>query len=229
MLRLLREIHRFGNDVTVQMDVTRNDRLNYLCGRQYGTVFVENRYTWTANSFPHRILRNLWMISRYLPASRFQFELLNPDLNADKYAPADPFAPQRYSMDYLFASVMLSNPLFWMEMQFLPARRREELARIMPIWKGLQKQLAQADVCPIGEKPSGRSMTGFCIFTNGTPAYLLLFREVTDRTQAWIPAPVEKAETEILAANGACKVSVENRFVSAEFESPRSYALVKLI
>ena len=228
-LHLLKTIYSFGDDVAVQLDVTRNLRMNYLCGRQYGTVFVENRYTWTANSFPHRILRNLWMISRYLPASRFQFELLNPDLNADKYAPADPFAPQRYSMDYLFASVMLSNPLFWMEMQFLPARRREELARIMPIWMGLQKQLAQADVCPIGEKPSGRSMTGFCIFTNGTPAYLLLFREVTDRTQAWIPAPVEKAETEILAANGACKVSVENRFVSAEFESPRSYALVKLI
>ncbi|MBE6553063.1 MAG: hypothetical protein E7666_01845 [Ruminococcaceae bacterium] len=229
MLRLLREIHRFGKDVTVQMDVTRNERLNYLCGRQYGTVFVENRYSWTANSFPHRILRNLWMISRYLPASRFQFELLNPDLNADKYAPNDPFAPHLYSMDYLFASVMLSNPLFWMEMQFLPERRRAELKGIMSVWKGLQEELAQADVCPIGEKPSGRSMTGFCVTSNGVPAYLLLFREATDRTDAVLSAPVQKAQTKILASNGNCAVRVENGSVSVHFDAPRSYALVQLI
>ena len=68
MLDMLRAIHSFGDDVTVQMDVTRYERLNYLCGREFGTVFVENRYTKTGNSFPHRVLRNLWTISKYVPA-----------------------------------------------------------------------------------------------------------------------------------------------------------------
>ena len=43
-LSLLKEVYRFGDDVAVQLDVTRNYRTNYLCGKQYGIVFVENRY-----------------------------------------------------------------------------------------------------------------------------------------------------------------------------------------
>lgn len=116
-LSLLKRIYSLGDGVTVQLDVTRNERLNYLCGWKYGTVFVENRYTKTANSFPHRILRNLWMLSRYLPAGRFQFELINPALNTERYDAADPFAPTHYTMDYLFAQVMLSNPL-WRSARF---------------------------------------------------------------------------------------------------------------
>ncbi len=228
MLRMLKEIHAFGDDVTVQMDVTRNNRLNYLCGRQYGTVFVENRYTQSGNFFPYGCLKNLWMISKYLPASRFQFELVNPDLNTDCYREGDPFAPCHYSMDYLFASVMLSNPLFWMEMQFLSEKRRAELAPIMAVWKEHREALAQMDVCPIGEKPNGRSITGFCVSENGAAKYLLLFREVTEQCSATVFAPVAAAKTEILAANGECAVAVEDGRICVEFKNPRSYAFVKL-
>ena len=228
MLRLLNEIHSFGNDVTVQMDVTRYERLNYLCGREFGTVFVENRYTKTANSFPHRILRNLWTISRYIPSSRFQFELLNPDLNTDRYAENDIFAPKHFDMSYLFATVMLSNPLFWMEMQFLSSERREELRGIMSVWKEHRETLAIADVLPIGEKPSGRSITGFYVSVKGEPAYLLLFRENTDRTSARIPIGLAEAQTEILSSNRECRVSVKDGFIDAEFEDIRTYAFVKL-
>jgi alpha-galactosidase len=138
-LRLLSAIYSFGPDVSVQLDVTRSNRLNYICGREYGTVFVENRYTKTGNAFPHRVLRNLWMISKYIPTSKFQFELINPDLNDESYACGDPFKPSLFTMDYLFATVMLSNPLFWMEMQFLPKNRRDEMANILSVYKGFRK------------------------------------------------------------------------------------------
>ena len=227
-LELLRHIHSLGDDITVQMDVTRHDRLNYLCGNEYGTIFVENRYTKTANSFPHRVLRNLWTISKYQPSNRFQFELINPDLNKESYREGDPFAPANYDMDYLFASVMLSNPLFWMEMQFLSSERRSQLVPLMKVWKEHRQTLAKADVMPIGEIPSGRSNTGFYVSLNGKPEYLLLFREANDIENAKFTLPVEKADATVLYSNADVSLTVENGVATAKFSKPRAYAFVKL-
>lgn len=225
---LLDHIHSLGDDITVQMDVTRHDRLNYLCGNEYGTIFVENRYTKTANSFPHRVLRNLWTISKYLPSNRFQFELINPDLNKESYRDGDPFAPCNYDMDYLFATVMLSNPLFWMEMQFLSDERRAQLIPLIKVWKEHRHTLARADVMPIGDIPSGRSNTGFYVSINGNPEYLLLFREANDTEFAKFTLPVEKANANVLYSNTDVSVAIENGVAAVKFSKPRSYAFVKL-
>ena len=227
-LELLREIYSFGDDVAVQLDVTRDQRMNYLCGRQYGTVFVENRYHRGATSYPHRILRNLWMLGRYLPTNKFQFEMINPDLYVDDYPADDPFAPSLYGQDYLFASVMLCNPLFWQEMQFLSAARREELKPIMDIWKQHRSELANADVLPIGQKPSGRSFTGFCVTVNGTPKYLLLFREATDEATAVINAPISEGETKVLISNSDAQIKLSNGTVHVSLSKQRAYAWVML-
>ena len=227
-LEILRHIHSLGDDITVQMDVTRHDRLNYLCGNEYGTIFVENRYTKTANSFPHRVLRNLWTISKYEPSNRFQFELINPDLNQDSYREGDPFAPVNYDMDYLFASVMLSNPLFWMEMQFLSAERRAQLIPLMNVWKEHRHILAKTDVMPIGEIPSGRSHTGFYISKDSKPEYLLLFREATERDTAVFTLPVDTAKAEVIYSNAEVDVKIENGVAVAKFSKPRAYAFIKL-
>ena len=229
MLELLSHIYSLGDDVSVQMDVTRYERLNYLCGREYGTIFVENRYTsGVYNYYPHRALRNLWSISRYIPASRFQFELVNPDLPGASYGSNDPFAPNLYDMDYLFASVMLSNPLFWMELQFLGENRRRELAPLLSIWKEHRELLASADVMPIGDRPSGRSFTGFSISAKNGENYLLLFREVTDEDTGAFRLPVSYHRAEILACNS--EISIENRslYTLVTFSKPRSYAFIKL-
>lgn len=228
ILELLQYIYSLGDDVAVQLDVTRNERLNYLCGKQYGTVFVENRYTRSVNSFPHRVLRNLWMISKYLPASKFQFELVNPDLFKEYYNSDDPFAPNLYDMDYLFATVMLSNPLFWMEIQFLQKNRRDELQRIINVWKNVREELSKADVIPIGDKPSGRNFTGFAVAVNGKPRYLLLFREVTDNAATVFITPWEISSTEILASNAKVTLSKAERGIRADFSKPRAYAFIKV-
>ncbi|MBQ9132447.1 MAG: alpha-galactosidase [Clostridia bacterium] len=228
MRELLDFIYSLGNDVSVQMDVTRYERLNYLCGAEYGTIFVENRYTRTANYFPHRALRNLWDISRYVPSNRFQFELINPDLNTESYHDGDPLAPQFYSMDYLFASVMLSNPLFWMELQYLSEERRRQLEPMMAVWKQHRESLANADVAPIGEKPCGRSHTGFLVSQNGTPSYLLLFREMTDRSIGKFELPVSNMQAELLYSNGDVTLSVDGDTLTATYAQPRTYAFIKL-
>jgi len=228
-LSLLETVYSFGDDVAVQLDTTRNLRVNYLCGKQYGTIFVENRYTKSANSFPHRILRNLWSIGHYLPTTRFQFEVVNPDLNTDCYAADDPFVPSLYSMDYLFAAVMVSCPLFWMELQFLPEKRRAELAPILSLWREIRGDFAESDIEPIGEMPCGRSFTGFHIKNPQGRSYLLVFRELTDSDSFIFPAHG--------AADGMKKVLISNADVQAEvrggaahvrFSAPRSYALIEL-
>jgi alpha-galactosidase len=224
-LKLLKTIYSFGNDVAVQLDVTRDMRINYLLGKEYGTIFMENRYTKGATFYPYRTLRSFWEFSKYLPTTRFQFEVVNPDLYKESYAETDPFAPVHFGMDYLFASVMLSNPLFWMELQFLSKERRAQLAPIMKVWKEIREDIASADVFPIGEHPNGRSLTGFAV-KGKERSYLLLFREVTarDTLELKLGENVEILRT-VIANTGVETNACQDR-VSVTFSEPRSYALL---
>jgi hypothetical protein len=51
-MKLLNAVYSFGDDVAVQLDVTRDKRINYLCGKEYGSIFVENRSTLGQNAYP---------------------------------------------------------------------------------------------------------------------------------------------------------------------------------
>ena len=77
----------------LQQDITAEQRMGYLAAREYGTLFVENRYTDFGNYYPHRTLRNLWMLARYVPAQRMLFELLNPARNTERSGAAGRGAP----------------------------------------------------------------------------------------------------------------------------------------
>ena len=226
-LQYLAAIYAFGDDVAVQLDVTRPDRINYVNGRQYGTVFVENRYTKTRTYFPHRTLKNFWLLSKYVPASRFQFELVNPELNRESYDECDEFAPWRYDAEYLFASVMLSNPLFWMEIQFLSDKSTEQLKKAIALFKKYRTVFSVGDVAPIGEKPSGRSFTGFYI-KNGSEEYALVFREVTDKASHVFMLPSEKTSAVALASNADVTAQMSDGMLKVEFSKQRAYAFIKL-
>ncbi len=224
MLDFLDEIFSFGDDVSVELDVTADVRLGYLMSAPYGTIFVENRYSAWANYYPHRTLRNLWLLSRFIPASKFQFELLNPELCTDKYESDDTLRPELYDIDYLFASVMLSNPLFWMETQFLSEESRARLKKIIGIWKKHRKVLATADVYPIGEEPSGASMTGFCADA-GDEIYISVFRECTERESFTFDVGHEiSGDATLLSSNTSVEFSANGSSLSVEFCKMRSYA-----
>ena len=226
-MKLLNSVYSFGDDVAVQLDVTRDKRINYLCGKEYGSIFVENRYTLSENAYPYRVLRSLWGFSKYLPTTRFQFELVNPDLNMDSYAEDDIFAPAHYTMDYLFASVMLSNPLFWMELQFLPEKRREELKPIMKAWKEIRYDIAHADISPIGNRPTGRSFTGFKI-KGENRSYLLLFREVTEQERFAFDIGESVDILNVVISNTEIKTEIKENRLYARFAKPRAYVLLEV-
>ena len=227
MLDFLDEVLSFGEDVSVELDVTADKRLGYLASAPYGTIFVENRYTAWANYYPHRTLRNLWSLSRFVPTSKLQFELVNPELYTDKYFDSDELRPALYGIDYLFASVMISNPLFWMETQFLSDGCRERLKAIVPIWKLYREELAECDVYPIGEEPSGRALTGFAA-DHGDTSHLLVFREVTDRDSFTFNLRDEYEGGELVVSDAPVDFELNGNTVKVKFENKRSYAWIKL-
>lgn len=226
---MLSKVYSFGNDVFVQLDVTNGVRCGYLGVTQYGRIFAENRYTKLRTYYPHRTLQNLWNIGKYIPAFKFQFELVNPTLNKDVYGEDDVFAPGLCDTDYLFAITMMSNPLFWMEVQFLPESSRNELNRVMPVWKGIREELANADVIPVGDRPDGCSFTGFAAYTaDRKKAYLLVFREVNEENSYRFTLDSCIKSAKLLATNSEIVYNVKDSEIEVAFGKMRSYALMEL-
>ena len=226
-LAFLEAIAAFGDDVSVQLDVTTGARINYLCGREHGTVFVENRYTKSGCYFPHRTLRNLWELAHYIPAARLQFELLNPALNTDRYDGSDALAPVHYGIDYLFASVMVSNPLLWMEMQFLSPIDSRRLQGAIAFFRANREIFSYGDVAPIGDMPCGRSFTGFHITYKGEE-YALILREASASSHAAIPLDTAATHAVAIFSGTVATATVANGVLNVMLEDPRSYTLFRL-
>jgi alpha-galactosidase len=189
LLRLLSRIEEeSGGAIDYCMDVTAEIRLGYLYERQRGKIFVENRYTDWGNYYPYRTLRNLWALSRYLPASRLQIEVLNNRRNQQVYG-SDPLAPASYGLDYLFAIALPATPLFFMELTGLPADARAELAAILPVYRSIRSELCSAEAIPIGDEPDGYVFSGFqCALPDGG-GYMILLRDNTAEAEYCFELP----------------------------------------
>jgi alpha-galactosidase len=173
--KFLDTISRATNyNVVFNLDVTAGRRGGYHYFNEYGNMFLENRYTDWQNYYPFTTLRNLWMLSKYVPAQNLQIEFLNKWRNQQKYK-GDPFGPANYSFEYLFSITMPAQPLAWMEGTGLPA----EAFNITPTikkYRAIQHDFQNATVLPIGDEPSGKSWTGFQSIGN-KKGYFLVFRE----------------------------------------------------
>ena len=99
-----------NNEVVFNLDVTAGRRGGYHYLNEYGNIFLENRYTDWTNYYPYTTLRNLWTLSKYVPAQNLQIEFLNKWQNLDKYPANDIFAPKNYAFDHLFAITMFAQP-----------------------------------------------------------------------------------------------------------------------
>ena len=173
-----------GGEAVFNLDVTAGRRWGYHYGNAYGNIFLENRYTDWVNYYPHWTLRNLWMLSRYLPPQNLQIEFLNKWRNADRYPVDDPLAPQRIPFDYCFAITMPAQPLAWFEATGLP-EEAFEIAPLIHVYRDHQARLHAGQILPVGEEPSGTSWTGFQSIADDE-GYVLLYREGNDRDSAEI-------------------------------------------
>jgi alpha-galactosidase len=170
------------NEAVFNLDATAMRRFGFHYLTQYGNIFLENRYTDWGNYYPHRTLRNLWQLSRYVPPHNLQIEFLNRWRNADKYDAGDPLAPCRVPFDYCFAITMVAQPLAWFEASNLP-EEAFELAATITVYREYQEQIHVGRILPIGEEPCGTGWTGFqsC---QGDCGYFAVYRELNDRETA---------------------------------------------
>lgn len=220
-----------GNEVVFNLDATAGRRGGYHSFNEYGNIFLENRYTDWRNYYPYWTLRNLWQLSRYVPAERLQIEFLNKWRNTDKYA-GDPFAPALYQFQYIFATAMAGQPLAWMEASNLP----DEAFFLFPVvtaYKSVMKSLHEGTILPIGDEPSGMSWTGFqSISPDGRTGFLLVFREKNDARRCnmstWLPADAA-VSLEKVTGSGSSFESVTGADGKLEFSLPEvnTFALYK--
>lgn len=231
------------NKVMFNLDATASRRGGYHMFNEYGNIFLENRYTDWRNYYPYWTLRNLWMLSKYVPAEKLQIEFLNKWRNTEKYGD-EPFAPNRYSLEYLFATTMAAQPLVWMEAANLP-EEAFSIKNLIEKYKEIQYDFHRGIILPIGDEPSGRSWTGFQSICdqqingsssgcNGKSGYLLIYREdnAQDREwiETWLPEGARVICTPILGSGktmtttvgrkGTIKVSLSQRndFVMYRYE-----------
>ncbi|MBQ3234739.1 MAG: alpha-galactosidase [Clostridia bacterium] len=176
--KILSEI-RAGTDnkIKINMDITAGKRYGYFYNREFGNLFLENRFAKARTYYPYRTLRNLWDLSKYVPSQRFQIEVVNVGSYPESYK-GDKLAPITYGQDYAFAVAMVANPLMWMEMQNLSDENKAKLKGIISAYKKERKELSECFIEPIGNRPSGIGFTGFNA-TGKDKGYLILFKEKT--------------------------------------------------
>lgn len=213
--------------VVFDLDVTAEVRPGYFGMMHTGPIFVENRYTDWHRYWPHRTLRNLWMLSHYIDPLRLRMEFLNNQRNAECYGD-DPLAPSMYRPDYLFATVMFANPLGWFEISNLPPQWRQELAPLVTTWKAHREAIFSGTIIPIGHEPDGTQWTGFCsLAPDEKSAYVLVFRELAAGSDWWIDCAqlgLLPRTVRTLAGDGEATVDADG--LRVKIPDPRRFALL---
>ncbi len=215
-----------GGRVWFNMDITAQVRLGHLYQKEYGSLFIENRYTDSANYYPHYTLKNVWELSKYIPVGKCQFELLNVRRNDGlyngRYGEPDPLRPALWPADTVFACAMTACPLFWMELSHLAEEDIALLAGIVRVYKRHRGRMAVGNVSPIGGLPDGVSYTGFDIdCTDG--GYLLLFREFSPKDTHFYPMESAGTEFQTLYTNGGGTVEKADGGIKVKLEKPATF------
>lgn len=223
-----------GGKVFFNLDTTASIRNGYFGRVQYGSLFLENRFTkpfgrWP-NYWPHHTLRNLWMLSRYMPTERLQIEFLNVKNNVAAYE-GDPLAPVNWGQELVFAISMFASPLAWMEMTVLDGQSRAALKQAISAYSPVQADILGGHVLPIGEEPRGFGWTGMqSVGEKG--GFLLLIRQYGGEDTHSVKLWKERGcclKLERICGSGTQQFADVDEIGCAEFtlEEPFSYVLYR--
>jgi alpha-galactosidase len=224
--------------VTIDLDATAEVRPGYFGMPSHGPIFVENRYSdsgtptpelGTRGYWPHKTLRNFWLLAQYVDPVRLRMEFLNNARNAAKYG-GNPLAPSMYSPDYLFATVMFASPLGWFETQNLPAEYFDKVAPLVQVRKAHRDAIFAGSIVPVGEVPGGASWTGFVsVAPDRRSAYVLVFRELTERPSFDFDLPlVAHGDYDVKVLAGSGRAVMEGGTLRVSVPEPRRFLLVQL-
>lgn len=222
-------VRETGGNAVFNLDVTAGRRGGYNYFNEYGNLFLENRYSDWKNYYPFWTLRNLWMLSKYIPAQNLQMEFLNIWRNRANYT-NDPFGPANYSFDYVFAITMMAQPLAWFEATALPAEAFKT-GDLIKKYRAIQSDIHAGIILPVGEEPDGYSWTGFQS-VKGKNGYILIFRErSTEKTAAvktWFKEGEKVSFTPVVGLGKTFQsLAGKDGVIVFSLENPDSFVLFK--
>ena len=217
-----------NGNVTFDFDVTAQTRPGYLGLLDVGPVFVENRYTDWHRYWPHRTLRNLWMLAHYIDPVRLRMEFLNPMRNAKLYE-GDPLAPSAYSAAQLFAMVMFASPLGWFEISSLSEEFMASAGPLVKLWKQYRQEIHGGTIYPIGREPDGAAWTGFCsVSSDRRLAHVLAFRQLHPAATFRFDAPLDRIPHRVAQLAGDGSITVSEGALTVALKDPLSFTWARL-
>lgn len=218
-----------GGTAVFNMDVTAGQRVGYHFFQEYGNVFLENRYTDWGNYYPYRTLRNLWLLSAYMPAERLQIEFLNVFRNRENYPEKDELSPYQAGLPYAFAVTMGAQPLAWMELTGL-TEGGVSLSQIIDAYQSMASELHQSILLPIGDEPSGFSWTGFLAVTDDHARYLMVYREQHHNDTYMIELPIQAAGATFLFGDtpASYELAKDGNAFHITLSKPHQFAVFRL-
>lgn len=225
-VRLLRKLFtESGGKVMANLDVTNGIRggVGYLTG--FASIFLENRYvchSWVHVPYhPVDTLRNLWILSRYIPARNFQIEAPSiADLDPEVYRSRSyPPAPDEYDFKFWLGVTLFAQPLLWFQPSMQPENILADAAEIMQIHRQYRQEIFAGDIRPIGSEPGKGGLTGFWAETG----YVIVYRTL-NAPAAEVIAPEHRTAT-LLYATGPAELQKDG---TAVLSAPGTFALWKI-
>lgn len=123
---------------------------------------------------PYQVLRKLWQMAKYFPANKLQVMLQNPRRVREDVSNA-----RQHGHTYCFAMGLPFVPVFFQSAQMLDDEGKEELMKLISIYKSHREDIFTSMTFPIGEEPNNMSRSGFqMVSTQRDGGHVLLFREL---------------------------------------------------
>ena len=221
LLTFLRK--KSGGKIFFNLDMTSGQRAGYFQMLEFGNIFLENRYLFVqgvTSYHPEKTLRALWLLAKYIRPQSLQIEIPYPE---DYLARADandpPPRPEccNYPLEYWAAVALFANPLLWFAPSTVPQKIRKIYRRMMELHRRIRDAVFAGEIYPIGEEPSGKSISGL-ISTSG---YVVFYREIGAEKQIASFPDLKNGHWKLIAGNGTLskgKLTMKDKASFAVFE-----------
>ncbi len=154
----------------------------YSSVREYGPMYFQNIQNNLPNHLvyvPYITLRHHWKMSKFYNMNQLQAHWQNPALTNPMFSDAP-----LHSQSYCALTAFMAAPTCFMLTQFLKPGERDELRKIIKIYKENRKEIFESYIFPIGSEPDNSSWTGFQAFhPDNRAGYLMIFRELHNQNQ----------------------------------------------
>jgi hypothetical protein len=157
-------ITRFDHEVDVAWDLTEiYPRYGYLWGREYGSIWLENRKKrmrpWILYT-PSLTLRDAWQLSAYVNIRKFQLPVVN-------VAQVDPPSDAReHPQAYAVAIAAVGIPMFFEQPSCFGGEQKQQVIDTLRLFKSCREEMLRQLVYPVGAVPDNASVTGFVSCTH---------------------------------------------------------------